>query len=117
MFRHLSLVLWYVLGGAPGWSHAGSWSLSRSDSFSALTPRVGGAQEVNRLLIEVTKAQAGLELDRSMNALIQTTFCYRSLEACEAYWGGFSSIPYELRNCVMPPIIIWIISRFPSREG
>jgi hypothetical protein len=32
--RHLSLVLWYVPGGAPRWYHAGSWFLSSSDSFS-----------------------------------------------------------------------------------
>lgn len=73
--RHLSLDLWYVLGGTPRWSHAGSWSLSHSDSFSgakftlcflaalnkfvisfgrrlALIPQAEGTQEVNKLLIE-----------------------------------------------------------------
>lgn len=189
--RHSSLDLWYVLGGAPGWSHAGSWSLRRSDSFSgakftlcfliafnrfviifgtrlALVPRVGGAQEVKRLLMggksfmlsgfrlftmaSVTKAQAGLELDKSMNALIQVTsiasflaFIFSmprppsaiGLSRRARLIGGVLrashmnvriffviavsidlGIPCALvRNWVIPPMIIWIISRFPSREG
>jgi hypothetical protein len=72
--RHLSLPLWYVLGGAPKCSHAGIWSFSSWDNFIsaklmlcfhaifnilmirfgrrfASFPKVGGSHEVRKVLM------------------------------------------------------------------